>query len=60
GGDKQMLVDFVRNVRKGEKVSGLTDIANAVESHFMALDAEDSRLQGGKVVSSTFLQALEK
>ncbi|NLD26706.1 MAG: Gfo/Idh/MocA family oxidoreductase [Acholeplasmataceae bacterium] len=54
GGDKQLLVDFVRNVQNNEKMSGLTDINNAVESHFMALDAEDSRLQGGKLVSSSY------
>lgn len=60
GGDKQLLLDFVRNVRRNEKVSGLTDIANAVESHFMALDAEESRLKGGKLVASSYLQILEK
>ncbi|MFY9423026.1 MAG: Gfo/Idh/MocA family oxidoreductase [Bacilli bacterium] len=60
GGDRQMLVDFVRNVKKGEKVSGLTDIENAVESHYMALDAEDSRLAGGKLIPSTYLKVLEK
>lgn len=58
GGDKQMLLDFVRKVRNGEKTSGLTDINNAVESHFMAFDAEDSRLQGGKVIKSSFIQSI--
>jgi predicted dehydrogenase len=58
GGDKQMLLDFVRKVRKSEKVSGLTDINNAVESHFMALDAEDSRLLEGKLIPSSYLKTL--
>jgi predicted dehydrogenase len=55
GGDKQLLVDFVRNVRNNEQMSGLTDINNAVESHFIALDAEDSRLLGGELVRSSYL-----
>ena len=59
GGDKQMLVDFVRKVRNNEKVSGLTDINNAVESHFMALDAEDSRLENGKLIHSSYIETLK-
>lgn len=59
GGDKQMLVDFVRMVRNNEKVSGLTDINNAVESHFMALDAEDSRLENGKLIHSSYIETLK-
>ncbi|HNZ50849.1 MAG TPA: Gfo/Idh/MocA family oxidoreductase [Bacilli bacterium] len=51
GGDKKMVRDFLANVRNNEPIIGLTDIKNALESHFMALDAETSRLQGGKVIS---------
>ncbi|MGD9887402.1 MAG: Gfo/Idh/MocA family protein [Bacilli bacterium] len=51
GGDKKMVLDFVRNIRNKEPISGLTDINNSLESHFMAFDAEDSRQKGGKVIS---------
>ncbi|MGD9604519.1 MAG: Gfo/Idh/MocA family protein [Bacilli bacterium] len=44
GGDKKMILDFVNNIRHHESISGLTDINNSLESHFMALDAEESRL----------------
>lgn len=50
GGDNQLFVDFVRNVRDHQPVSGLTDINNSIESHFMALDAEESRKNNGKVI----------
>ena len=56
GGDKQLVYDFVLNIRNNKPLSGLTDINNAVESHFMALDAEDSRISGGKLISSTYLE----
>jgi len=51
GGDKKMFVDFVRNVRDGKDLSGLTDINNSIESHAMAFDAEESRLYNGKVIT---------
>lgn len=51
GGDKKMLVDFVRHVRDGVMISGLTDISHSIESHFMALDAEESRLHGGITIA---------
>ena len=50
GGDKKMLMDFVRNVKSGKALSGLTDIKYSLESHFMALDAEASRINNGKVI----------
>lgn len=49
GGDNNMLVDFAKNVRDNTKVSTLTDINYSVTSHIMALDAEESRLNNGKV-----------
>jgi len=58
GGDKKMLIDFVRHlqaVKTGAAseaaIAGLTDINYSMESHFMAFDAEKSRLQGGKAIS---------
>lgn len=51
GGDKKMLLDFIRNVRDNIAVSSLTDINNSLESHFMALDAEASRKDCGKIIS---------
>lgn len=50
GGDVKMFVDFVRNVKNRQPISGLTDINNSVDSHFMAIDAETSRLNNGKVI----------
>jgi predicted dehydrogenase len=58
GGDKKMLIDFVRHLQavktggvSGSSITGLTDINYSMESHFMAFDAEKSRLHGGKVIS---------
>jgi len=50
GGDVKMVVDFVRNIRNGEPISTLTDINYSIESHRMALAAEESRLDGGKII----------
>lgn len=50
GGDVRMVLDFVRNVRSGEPLSGLTDINNSIESHRMAFAAESSRKAGGELV----------
>lgn len=49
GGDINMLVDFVLNIKDGTKVSALTDINYSLESHELAIDAEASRLNNGKV-----------
>ena len=50
GGDVRMVLDFVRNVRSGEPLSGLTGINNSIESHRMAFAAESSRKAGGELV----------
>ncbi|MCK9536247.1 MAG: Gfo/Idh/MocA family oxidoreductase [Bacilli bacterium] len=50
GGDVKMVVDFVRNLREGKAISGLTDINNSIESHRMAFAAEASRRDRGKVI----------
>lgn len=49
GGDNNMLVDFAINIRDNTRVSTLTDINYSIESHIMAIDAETSRLNNGKV-----------
>lgn len=49
GGDKKLFIDFVRSVR--DNTSFLTDINYSVESHFLALDAEESRLNHGEVLN---------
>ena len=49
GGDINMLVDFAINIRDNTKVSSLTDINYSIESHELAIDAEESRLNNGKV-----------
>lgn len=51
GGDKNLLIDFVRAVR--DNTSFLTDINYAVESHYLAFDAETSRLNQGLVIDTS-------
>lgn len=46
GGDIVMLRNLIESVRKGEAPT--FQIAESVESHFMAFAAEESRLAGGK------------
>ncbi len=50
GGDYEML-DKVYHVMSGEVQDGETAIENSVESHYMALAAEESRRNGGLLVS---------
>lgn len=47
GGDKKLFIDFVRAVRDHKPF--LTDINHSVESHYLAFDAEKSRLEQGTV-----------
>ncbi|MBE5804962.1 MAG: Gfo/Idh/MocA family oxidoreductase [Clostridiales bacterium] len=50
GGDARMISDLL-DLLEGKGVSpALTTIARSVESHYVALAAEESRLAGGKVV----------
>lgn len=51
GGDKNLLIDFIRAVRDNEPF--LTDINHAVESHYLAFDAETSRIHDGLVVDTS-------
>ena len=52
GGDARLVREFVELVRGEIGVSGtLTSIDRSVESHLVALAAEESRLHGGKVMT---------
>ena len=50
GGDKNLLIDFVRGIRDNQPFN--TDINNAVESHYLAFNAEESRLKNGLVIDA--------
>lgn len=49
GGDARLLDDLLRLVA-GEEGSALTSISASVESHLVAFAAEESRLNGGRVI----------
>ena len=50
GGDGRMVADFL-DLLEGKPMSpALTTIARSVESHYVALAAEESRMHGGQVV----------
>lgn len=48
GGDYRMLQDMFGARREGKET--ITDLAKSMESHFMALAAEQSRLDGGRMI----------
>ena len=50
GGDMGLIADFCA-LLSGEKAESLTDVSVSVESHTMALAAEQSRLEGGRTVT---------
>ena len=50
GGDARMVEDLLNLVSGESKGGALTSISHSVESHLAALAAEESRLNGGKVV----------
>lgn len=50
GGDHRMLDKLYEVVAEGNKAIN-TSIENSVESHYMALAAEESRLKGGQLVA---------
>lgn len=56
GGDTRMISDVLANER-GETPSSMTSLRQSMESHYMAIAAEESRLKGGKcIVMEEFLQ----
>lgn len=51
GGDNQMVLEFLQLLSEGRTPSdGMTSVADSVESHYIALAAEQSRLGNGKVI----------
>ncbi len=50
GGGDHRMIDELYEVMTGGKPDVATDIDKSIESHYMALAAEESRLQGGKLV----------
>ena len=58
GSDMSMMHDFVRMVGEGRK--GKTDAAVSVESHLMALAAEEARKTGQVVKSQRILPSENK
>ena len=50
GGGDSGIVNALYNVLSGEKIEADTSLENSIESHIMAIAAEDSRLSGGKLV----------
>lgn len=51
GGDTRMLEQFADYIMTGKAGGSITDLATSLESHYMALAAEESRRNGGAVVS---------
>lgn len=51
GGDRQMLLEFCALLQNGKQPgSALPSISASLESHYVALAAEESRLQNGKPI----------
>ena len=50
GGDVRMVADFLDLLSGKPMPSALTTIARSVESHYVALAAEESRLKGGQLI----------
>ena len=54
GGDPAIMEDFVRQVRSNGKVPGRTAAAQSVESHLIALAAEESRVTGQNICMKAY------
>lgn len=51
GGDNRLVLDFINLVQSETSLgTALTSVNRSVESHFIALAAEESRLNGGKSI----------
>lgn len=48
GGDKLLFIDFINAVNKNHTF--ITNINNSIESHYLAFEAENSRLNNGAVI----------
>lgn len=51
GGDGRMVQQFCDYIMKDIKSPSITDLDISLESHYMALAAEESRVHGGAVIS---------
>jgi predicted dehydrogenase len=51
GGDRRLFADFILALKNNTSFN--TDINDSLESHYLAFDAERSRLNGGQVVDTT-------
>lgn len=57
GGDNRMVEEFLDMIREGEEPSSaITSVERSVESHYCALAAEQSRLNGGTPVNLDMLR----
>ena len=53
GGDYGIVRDLINLIRgEGETSSSMTNVDESIESHIIALAAEESRLNGGKLVNA--------
>ncbi len=50
GGDEVIVSDFL-DYLNGKECTGITSIRDSLESHFICMAAEESRVNGGKVIS---------
>ena len=50
GGDIGLMKDFIDLITEGKVASGITSVDVSLESHYIALAAEESRVNEGKVV----------
>lgn len=55
GGDDHLITDFISRVRSMD-IRSTSDLSSSLESHFMALAAEESRLSGGKEIDLASFQ----
>jgi hypothetical protein len=55
GGDEHLIADFISRVRSMD-IRSTSDLSSSLESHFMALAAEESRLSGGKEIDLASFQ----
>ena len=50
GGDKRLIQDLLRLIKEGKMSSSLTSLQRSLESHYVSLAAEESRIHGGMPV----------
>ena len=52
GGDLRIVKEFIEMISEGKQpTSAITSVENSVESHYIALAAEQSRLAGGECIN---------